>query len=400
MTNDKIGLWLIGARGGVAATALLGLEWLKRRQLNGWGLVSNTPSFAAVPLLDWSQVVVGGHEIRSTTLVEAARQLAESSRAFDPRLVHDCQSELEQIEARIRPGVVRGCGNAIANLADASHVRDVATPRAAIDLVQSDLKDFIEREQVKRVVMINVASTEPRPKMAEWPDRWSDWDSMLSDEQTTIPASALYAIAAIELGQAYVNFTPSIGSDCAAIRELAMSTGACHAGRDGKTGETWLKSVLAPAFAARNLEVMSWVGHNIFGNLDGRILDDPLNKASKVSSKDHLLGEILGYTPQTHVSIEYIRSLGDWKTAWDHIHFRGFLGTPMILQFTWQGCDSILAAPMVLDLLRFTELALRRGERGELTCLSPFFKSPQGARSHEFAMQMQELVRWANSNGA
>ena len=93
------------------------------------------------------------------------------------------------------------------------------------------------------------------------------------------------------------------------------------------------------------MQVLSWVGHNIFGNLDGRVLDDPANKQAKLASKDRLLGEILGYRPQTLISIEYIQSLGEWKTAWDHIHFTGFLGTPMTLQFIWQGCDSILAAP-------------------------------------------------------
>ena len=116
-------------------------------------------------------------------------------------------------------------------------------------------------------------------------------------------------------------------------------------GCDGKTGETLLKSVLAPMFRQRNLQVMSWVGHNIFGNMDGKVLDDPANKATKVTSKDHLLAQILGYQPQTLVSIEFIESLGDWKTAWDHIHFQGFLGTPMTLQFIWQGCDSLLGGP-------------------------------------------------------
>ena len=103
---------------------------------------------------------------------------------------------------------------------------------------------------------------------------------------------------------------------------------SAQAKKDGKTGETLMKSVLAPMFALRNLCILSWVGHNIFGNMDGKVLDDPRNKAAKVKSKDHLLAAILGYPPQTHVSIEYIESLGDWKTAWDHIHFRGFLGTP------------------------------------------------------------------------
>ncbi|MEI7782076.1 MAG: inositol-3-phosphate synthase, partial [Planctomycetota bacterium] len=164
-------------------------------------------------------------------------------------------------------------------------------------------------------------------------------------------------------------------------------------------GETLLKSVLAPMFAARHLEVMSWVGHNIFGNMDGKVLDDPRNKQTKVKSTDHLLADILGYPPQTHVSIEYIKSLGDWKTAWDHVHFRGFLGTPMTFQFTWQGCDSILAAPLVLDLVRLVERAHRAGEFGALPWLACFFKSPLGVAEQDFSKQFSLLTDWALRTG-
>jgi myo-inositol-1-phosphate synthase len=209
-----------------------------------------------------------------------------------------------------------------------------------------------------------------------------------------LPASALYAIAALDLGHPYINFTPSVGSGLPAICDLALRRETCHMGHDGKTGETLLKSVLAPMFAKRTLQVMSWVGHNIFGNMDGVVLDDPANKATKVTSKDRLLGQIFGYTPQTLVTIEYIKSLGDWKTAWDHIHFRGFLGTPMILQFTWQGCDSLLAAPLVLDLVRFAERARRAGDTGLLTFLASFFKSPLGTEENDFHRQFQELEAW------
>jgi myo-inositol-1-phosphate synthase len=110
-----------------------------------------------------------------------------------------------------------------------------------------------------------------------------------------------------------------------------------------------------------------------------------------------LLGQIFGYSPQTLVRIEYIESLGDWKTAWDHIHFRGFLGTPMMMQFTWQGCDSLLAAPLVLDLIRFTERAHRRGDRGLLTFLASFFKSPLGIDENSFVCQFQLLEDWAET---
>ena len=176
----------------------------------------------------------------------------------------------------------------------------------------------------------------------------------------------------------FVNFTPSIGASPAAIDDLAQQRKVCHAGQDGKTGETLMKTVLAPMFAHRNLEVMSWVGHNIFGNLDSRVLDNPANRASKMETKDQVLQGVLGYDPQTLVTIESIESLGDWKTAWDHIHFRGFLGTPMTLQFTWQGADSALAAPLVLDLVRLVERSSRAGEIGALSHLASFFKSPLG----------------------
>jgi myo-inositol-1-phosphate synthase len=158
-----------------------------------------------------------------------------------------------------------------------------------------------------------------------------------------------------------------------------------------------MKAVLAPMFAARNLHVMSWVGHNIFGNMDGKVLDDPINKANKVRSKDHLLTEILGYKPSTLVTIEYVEDMADWKTAWDHIHYKGFLDTKMTLQFTWQGCDSLLAAPLVLDLVRFTEREHRRGKSGVMTFLSSFFKSPMGKDvPPEFHRQYALLEAWAD----
>ena len=160
-----------------------------------------------------------------------------------------------------------------------------------------------------------------------------------------------------------------------------------------------MKSVLAPMFARRNLRVLSWVGHNIFGNMDGQVLDDPANKQTKVASKDRLVGEILGYRPKTLISIEYVPDLGDWKTAWDHIHFAGFLGVPMTLQFIWQGCDSLLAAPLVLDLVRLTELAWRRGHVGAMPFLASFFKSPYGVSEHCFDRQFEMLEQWADQNG-
>src|SRR6185503_15130157 len=158
-------------------------------------------------------------------------------------------------------------------------------------------------------------------------------------------------------------------------------------GSDGKTGETLVKSALAPMFKYRNLKVLSWQGYNMLGDRDGRVLAHADNLASKVRSKDSVLSSILGYPVHTHVGIDFVESLHDLKTAWDFIHFEGFLGHRMTMQFIWQGCDAILAAPLVLDLIRLVDFAMRRGEHGAQAHLASFFKSPFGCEEHDFHAQ-------------
>jgi myo-inositol-1-phosphate synthase len=361
------------------------------------------PQFTHLPLPRWDDFVIGGHEIRSASLADELERLHRESRVLSPALVEACRPELERIDAEIRPGALWNVGPRIAELADSAArglatSSDEQTPRGIVNRLQADLADFRERHGLSTVVVVNVASTEPLIDAKTWPATWAAAENSLKQPECPLPASSLYAIAALDLGLPFVNFTPSVGSLPPGIDELARRRGTCHAGRDGKTGETLMKSVLAPMFAARHLEVMSWVGHNIFGNLDGKVLDDPANKQAKLLSKDRLVADILGYAPQTLISIEHIGSLGDWKTAWDHIHFRGFLDTPMTLQFTWQGCDSLLAAPLVIDLARFTALARQRGEVGVLTWLGSFFKSPMGDPPPAFADQFRLLEAWA-ANG-
>jgi myo-inositol-1-phosphate synthase len=246
--------------------------------------------------------------------------------------------------------------------------------------------------------VVNAASTEPPFPLA---DEHQSLDRLLPvldrAAPAALPTSSIHALAALDAGFPYVNLTPSCGATLPAIDELARKRGVPHAGQDLKTGETLIKSVLAPLFARRNLRVLSWVGHNILGNRDGLVLNDPTNKASKVKSKDALLAELLGYKPQSIVTIEYVESLDDWKTAWDHIHFEGFLGTKMTLQFTWQGCDSLLAAPLVIDLARLIALAQRRKESGALAHLACFFKSPLGVTEHDFGKQFALLEAYGKT---
>jgi len=373
----------------------LGLAALGRQLTDETGLVSALPCFSHLPLPEWNEFIVGGHEIREVTLFDEALRLNRESRVFSAETLIACQEDLNQAESRIRPGVLWNVGRTIRELAP-KEANDRLSPSAAIEQIKADLNDFRTQNELENVIVINLASTEAPVDEAAWPDSWAQAQTMLEMADCRLPASSLYAIAALDLEMTYINFTPSLGATPKGIDELARERGTRHAGRDAKTGETLLKSVLAPMFAARNLEIMSWVGHNIFGNLDGKVLDDPDNKASKVKSKDQLLEAILGYAPQTLVSIEHVESLADWKTAWDHIHFRGFLNTPMTLQFTWQGCDSLLAAPLVLDLVRFAQVACERGEIGCMSFLGSFFKSPIGTENQAFFEQTQSLEAWAN----
>ena len=393
--RPRLGLWLVGAKGGVATTLLVGLAALRRQAIEPIGLLTELEPFRSLDLVDFSAIVVGGHDIRAGRLVDEARRMWTESRAIAPELIDAAADYLVEVEGRLRPGTVLASGERIRGLADDAAAVLVETPRQAIARVRSDIEAFAAAAGVDRVVVVNVASTEPPPDRP-LPTDFAAVEPLLDDPAACpLPTSSLYFLAAAEAGAAYVNFTPSTGATPACLQRVARDRGIAHAGCDGKTGETLLKSVLAPMFAARNLRVMSWVGHNIFGNMDGRVLDDPRNKAAKVRSKDHLLAAILGYPPQTHVSIEYIQSLGDWKTAWDHIHFQGFLGTAMTMQFTWQGCDSILAAPLVLDLVRLVERAARAGEAGALEWLACFFKSPIGVTEQAFAAQVTLLEDWA-----
>ncbi len=398
MAARKVGVWLVVAWGGGATTVAVGLTALRHGLTGTTGLVSALPPFQELDLVQWDDIVIGGHEIRETSYAVEAAQLHSQSRVFPDLWLTRLADDLQAIDGRIRPGTLYRSGPKIEALAGPK-CRELAgeTAGAVVQRLAADMQAFQAENGLDTVVVVNVSSTEPPIEENLRTLTWSEIERQLAGTgECALPASALYAIAALQCKFPHVNFTPSVGTDLPAIDDFARRQGVAHVGRDGKTGETLMKAVLAPMFANRNLNVMSWVGHNIFGNLDGKVLDDPVNKANKVRSKDHLLTEILGYKPQTLVSIEYIESMGDWKTAWDHIHFQGFLGTPMVLQFIWQGCDSILAAPLVIDLIRLSEREARRGGAGIMSHLASFFKSPMGCDEPAFALQFQQLLQWAD----
>jgi myo-inositol-1-phosphate synthase len=394
MTRHRVGLWLVGAFGGVGTTVTLGLAAMARGLVDRTGLVTELPMFRGLAFPEPGDFVVAGHDIRASSFLESAEEFRKNSGVFAAEWIAQCREELGQATARVRPGTHFGAGRAISELGSWDGAGRSQTAREAVDRIATDLAEFVASESVDHLVVLNVASTEPPFVAGNVHGRWETLsDALAKGGPTLLPASALYALAAFQGGHTYINFTPSLGAGLPALTELARTTGALYAGKDGKTGETLLKTALAPMFALRNLKVMSWVGHNIFGNRDGLVLDDPSNKSSKVDTKDRVVTQILGYKPSTIVTIEYLPDMGDWKTAWDHIHFQGFLGSKMALQFTWQGCDSLLAAPLAIDLVRLADLEKRRGGRGSMRHLACFFKSPDGVEENDFFKQFDLLAR-------
>lgn len=348
-----------------------------------------------LPAVD--DLVFGGHDIREQSIEQTVEKANEAGNVPDKETLDAVREDLREIDERVTMGTARQCGQVVEDLSD-NEVGDKGTVTDIVSQIQSDYEAFAAEQDVDRLVVVNAASTEPPIKEAEKFDTLDKLETAIENDDPDLPASALYAYAALVDEHPYVNFTPSTGSSLGGLRELALQNNVPHMGRDGKTGETLVKSALAPMFAGRNLKVLSWEGHNILGNRDGLVLEDDANKEGKIESKGNLLEQILGYDHHNAVRIDYTPSLGDWKTAWDHIHFQGFLETKMKMQFTWEGSDSALAAPLVLDLIRLIAFADEHGEGGEQPQLASFFKSPQGVDEHDLSRQLQKLYDYTEQH--
>jgi len=390
----RLGVWLVGARGSISTCVAYGVAGLRAGLVEPIGMVTQTEPFTRLPLVTLDDLVVGGHDICTRALTQSAGELVRN-RILTSELVTSVSGEAAAFEARIRPGVLDPDDVGVADLhPEAARLGSLA-PREQIERIQADLTQFQEENRLDAVVVVNVASTEasrdPRPE-------WRSLEALDAalDAKTPQPASLIYAYATLDARRPFVNFTPSVGATPPALRELARRREAPHCGNDGKTGETLVKTVLAPLFVARRLRVMSWQGYNMLGNRDGECLNDPLHRDAKLKTKDDALRSLLGdKSVHTKVGIDFVPSLRDWKTAWDFVHFEGFLGAQMSLQFTWQGSDSALAAPLVIDLARLAEFALHQGEFGEMAHTASFFKSPVGGGTHDFHAQFARLIEYA-----
>jgi myo-inositol-1-phosphate synthase len=395
MEKGKTGIYLIGALGSISATVVAGAAALKKNLVAPTGMVTCTEMFNGIDLTGVCDMVFSGCDVRRPGL--DGLDIFEKIAPVHPRILSEIKEDLEAFRQGIDCGCAKNCGEAIEKLSCGSRT-DERSLREEISEIRRNLHGFRLKYGLDEIVVVNVASTEPPLELeASHLDPDALEDCLDGNQKEKVRASTLYSYAAIREGCPYINFTPSNAALCPAIVQLATQNGIPVMGNDGKTGETLIKSVLAPMFAYRNLEVMSWEGFNILGNMDGQVLNHPGNRESKIRTKDKVLPAILGYSPHTTVSIDYVPSLEDQKTAWDFIHFRGFLGAKMSLQFVWQGYDSILAAPLVLDMVRLAVLAGRRGEAGLMPQLSSFFKDPIGVEKYAFSDQIQMLTEYASN---
>jgi myo-inositol-1-phosphate synthase len=292
---------------------------------------------------------------------------------------------------------------------DGPNVKKEATLREKAEALQADMEGFRKREKLSRMVMVWCGSTEVFLTPGPVHQTLRAFEEGLRKNDPAIAPSMVYAYAALSSGIPFANGAPNLTVDVPALQELAREKGVPVCGKDFKTGQTLMKTILAPGFKSRLLGVNGWFSTNILGNRDGEVLDDPESFKTKEESKLSVLEHILQpelypelYGELYHkVRINYYPPRGDNKESWDNIDIFGWLGYPMQIKVNFLCRDSILAAPIVLDLALFLDLARRSGMKGTQEWLSFYFKSPMTAPGlypeHDLFIQLMKLkntLRW------
>ena len=347
-----------------------------------------------VPLASLDDLVFGGWDVFEDDMYAAATHAGVLQQDLLDSL-KDRLSAIKPWKAVFDPEYVRRL--------EGRYVKEAPTKWDLAEMLRDDIRSFKEEHGLQRLVMVWCASTEifiePQPVHATV----ASFEQGLRDNDTSIAPSMIYAYAALTEGVPFLNGAPNLTVDVPAMIELANAKGVPIAGKDFKTGQTLMKTVLAPAFKARSLGLNGWFSTNILGNRDGEVLDDPYSFKTKEESKLGALEHILQphlypelYTDFYHkVRINYYPPRGDEKEGWDNIDIFGWLGYPMQIKVDFLCRDSILAAPLVLDLALFGDLAQRAGFKGIQEWLSFYFKSPQTAPDlypeHDLFIQLMKL---------
>jgi len=373
--------------GAVATTFYAGVEAVKKDlglpigSLTQMGRIKLNPGKSVaidgfVPLAQLEDIVFGGWDI----FPDNAYQSAIKSNVLERHLIEQIKPELE----RITPMAAVFDPNYVKKI-NGPNVKKSKNKRELIEELRSDIRGFIKANNLDRCVMVWCASTETYIEPGPAHQSLAALEAAIDKNDPTIPPSMLYAYAALKEGVPFANGAPNLTVDAPAIQDLAYQQQVPTCGKDFKTGQTLMKTVIAPMLRTRRLGLAGWFSTNILGNRDGEVLEDPGSFKTKEISKLSVLESILEpeanpelYGKIEHrVNINYYPPRGDNKEGWDNIDITGWLGYPMQIKVNFLCRDSILAAPLVLDLALFIDLAHRAGKSGTQHWLSFYFKSPQ-----------------------
>jgi len=388
-------LVLTPGMGAVATTFIAGVESVRRGSASPIGSItqlqtirigprseSNTPlikDFAGLAPLD--DLCFAGWDVYPDDVYDAAVR-AEVLKPQDLSPLAESLHAIKPMKAAFDPAYVKRL--------DGPNVKPTRARRALAESLREDIRQAIADHQADRAVMVWCGSTEVYLTPGPCHMSIEAFEAGLDSDDANIAPSQLYAYAAIMEGVPYANGAPNLSADCPALEQLAIQKGVPLAGKDFKTGQTLMKTILAPGFKARMLGIAGWFSTNILGNRDGEILDDPDSFRAKEVTKQGVLDTILQpelypelYGDLYHkVRINYYPPRGDAKEGWDNIDIRGWLNYPMQIKIDFLCRDSILAAPIVLDLALLLDLAGRAGRSGIQEWLSFFFKSPHVEQGH------------------
>ena len=405
--RGKLGILLVGL-GAVSTTTIAGVLAIRKGlsapigSLTQMGTIrlgkrteGRSPKINEVmPLAGLDDLVFGGWDIFEEDCYAAAK----TAGVIEQSLLDKVRPELE----KIRPWPAVFDQHYVKRLSG-PNVKKGKNKRDLAEQVIADIHKFKKDNNLDRVVMIWAGSTEIFLKESAVHQTLAAFEAGLEASDIAIPSSMIYAYAAIKEGIPYANAAPNLTADIPALVELAAKTQTPLAGKDMKTGQTLIKTIIAPGLKARMLGVSGWYSTNILGNRDGEVLDDPESFKTKEESKKsaldyifqpHLYPEL--YKDLFHmVRINYYPPRGDNKEGWDNIDLFGWLGYPMQLKINFLCRDSILAAPIVLDVALFMDLAKRSGMSGIQEWLSFYFKAPQHAPGlypeHDLFIQLMKL---------
>jgi myo-inositol-1-phosphate synthase len=412
--KGKLGILSVGL-GAVATTFIAGVELARKGKAKPIGALTQmatirlgkrtegrTPLIKEfVPLAELNDLVFGAWDPVPDNAYQSALHcgVLEKHEHIEP--IADFLKSITPMPAAFEQHYVKRL--------EGKNVKKLATKKDVAEALRKDIRDFKAKHGCDRLVMIWCASTEIFIQPGAAHASMEAFEKAMAANDVSIAPSMLYAYAAIMEGVPFINGAPNLAADTPCLEKLATEKNVPIGGKDFKTGQTMLKTVLAPMFKARMLGVAGWYSTNILGNRDGEVLDDPESFKTKEESKLGVLEHILQpdkyadlYGKMYHkVRINYYPPRGDNKEGWDNIDIFGWLGYPMQIKVDFLCRDSILAAPLCLDLVLFFDLAQRAGMKGIQEWLSFYFKSPQVAAGlypeHDLFIQQTKLkntLRW------